>query len=134
MVTVMQDGNRRVIAAVDEAARLQRLRPGMTVAHAQSLIPNLTLIDATPDEDEAALTQLALWCTRYSPLVTPDPPAGELKAIIDEIIQLAVCQFHNTARRLGDAGLFPACADRYSSPYRTVSRQSLHRQQKILEL
>ena len=76
MVTVMQDGNRRVIAAVDEAARLQRLRPGMTVAHAQSLIPNLTLIDATPDEDEAALTQLALWCTRYSPLVTPDPPAG----------------------------------------------------------
>jgi protein ImuB len=76
MVTVIQDGNRRVIAAVDEAARLQRLRPGMTVAHAQSLIPNLTLIDATPDEDEAALTQLALWCTRYSPLVTPDPPGG----------------------------------------------------------
>jgi protein ImuB len=76
MVTVMQDGNRRVIAAVDEAARLQRLRPGMTVAHAQSLIPNLTLINATPDEDEAALTQLTLWCTRYSPLVTSDPPAG----------------------------------------------------------
>lgn len=76
MVTLVQDGNRRVIAAVDEAARQQRLRPGMTAAHAQSLIPHLVLIDATPDEDEAALTQLALWCTRYSPLVTPDPPAG----------------------------------------------------------
>src|SRR4051794_32598468 len=76
MVTVAQDGNRRVIAAVDEAARLLRLRPGMTVAHAQALIPDLVLIDAAPDADEAALAQVALWCTRYSPLVTPDPPSG----------------------------------------------------------
>jgi protein ImuB len=76
MVTVVQDGNRRVIAAVDDAARALRLRPGMTVAHAQSLIPDLVLMDARPDDDETALTQLALWCTRYSPLVTPDPPAG----------------------------------------------------------
>lgn len=76
MVTLAQDGNRRLIATVDEAARQQGLRPGMTAGHAQSLIPDLVLVDATPDDDEAALTQLALWCTRYSPLVTPDPPAG----------------------------------------------------------
>jgi protein ImuB len=76
MVTVMQDGNRRVIAAVDEAARLKRLHVGMTVAHAQSLLPDLHVINATPDEDDAALTQLGHWCTRYSPLVKPDPPAG----------------------------------------------------------
>jgi protein ImuB len=72
----MQDGNRRVIVSVDEAARQSGLRAGMTVAHAQSLIPDLTLIEAKPDEDEAALSRLALWCTRYSPLVTPDPPDG----------------------------------------------------------
>jgi hypothetical protein len=76
MVTVMQDGSRRVIAAVDEAARAQRLHPGMTAAHAQSLIPNLFLADATPDDDDAALMRLGLWCTRYSPLVMPDPPDG----------------------------------------------------------
>jgi protein ImuB len=76
MITVAQDGSRRVIAAVDDAARAKRLRVGMTVAHAQSLIPDLMLMDATPDDDETALTQLGLWCTRYSPLVTPDPPAG----------------------------------------------------------
>ena len=32
--------------------------------------------DATPEEDEAALARLALWCTRYSPLVTPCQPDG----------------------------------------------------------
>src|SRR5260370_15428253 len=48
----------------------------MTGGDALAQMPTLTLIDATPDEDEAALTQLALWCTRYSPLVAPDPPAG----------------------------------------------------------
>lgn len=76
MVTVVQDGNRRVIASVDDAARALRLHPGMTVAHAQSLIPGLILVDAVPDDDEVALIQLGLWCTRYSPLVTPDPPDG----------------------------------------------------------
>jgi protein ImuB len=76
LVTVAQDGNRRIIVAADDAARALRLKPGMTVAHAQSLIPDLTLIDAMPDEDEAALVQLGHWCSRYSPLVTPDPPSG----------------------------------------------------------
>lgn len=75
-MTVVQDGNRRVIASVDEAARAQKLHVGMTAAHAQSLVTGLHIINATPDEDEAALTQLGLWCTRYSPLVTPDPPDG----------------------------------------------------------
>lgn len=72
----LQDGNRRVIVAADEAARAQRLRAGMTVAHAQSLVPDLCIMDAMPDEDEAALARLGYWCTRYSPLVTPDPPDG----------------------------------------------------------
>ena len=49
---------------------------GMTVTHAQSLIPDLTVVEATPEEDEAALFRLALWCIKYSPLVTPDPPDG----------------------------------------------------------
>lgn len=76
MIMAMQDGNRRVIVAVDDAAREHRLHTGMTIAHAQALLPDLCVMDATPDEDEAALTQLGLWCTRYSPLVTPEPPDG----------------------------------------------------------
>ena len=48
----------------------------MTVTHAQSLVPDLALFDATPEADEKALIRLALWCVKYSPVVTPDPPSG----------------------------------------------------------
>ena len=65
MVTVMQEGNRRIIAAADEAARMIKLHSGMTLAHAHSLVPDLHVVEAAPQEDEAALEQLGLWCTRY---------------------------------------------------------------------
>jgi protein ImuB len=76
LVTANMLGQRRVIASVDATAAQLDLSCGMTVTHAQSLIPDLTVIDATPEEDEAALTRLALWCIKYSPLVTPNPPDG----------------------------------------------------------
>jgi nucleotidyltransferase/DNA polymerase involved in DNA repair len=74
-MAIMQ-GARRVIASVDQTAARLELEPGMTVTHAQSLIPDLEVIDAMPEEDEAALIRLGLWCIRYSPLVTPNPPDG----------------------------------------------------------
>lgn len=74
----MPEGNRRVLAAVDEAARASGLRPGMSAAHAQALVPDLPLVAAAPEEDAAALTRLALWCIRYAPVVAPDPPDGLL--------------------------------------------------------
>jgi protein ImuB len=73
---VIVEGQRRVLASVDEAAARLGLACGMTVTHAQSLVPELVVVNATPHEDGAALTRLALWCTMYSPLVTPDPPDG----------------------------------------------------------
>jgi len=69
-------GQRRILASVDDAAQKLGLLPGMTVTHAQSLVPDLCVVNATPTEDEASLWRLALWCVRYSPLVTPDPPDG----------------------------------------------------------
>jgi protein ImuB len=39
----MQDGNRRIIASADEAAMRYKLRAGMTLAHAQSLVPDLVI-------------------------------------------------------------------------------------------
>ncbi len=70
----MQDGNRRVIACADEAAMRCKLRAGMTIAHAQSLVPDLVIENRNAQEEEAALQRLALWCTRYSPIVTPSLP------------------------------------------------------------
>ncbi len=69
-------GQRRVIASIDNAAACLGISGGMTVTHAQSLVPDLSVLNATPEEDEAALIRLAVWCVKYSPLVTPDPPDG----------------------------------------------------------
>jgi protein ImuB len=107
MVTVMQEGNRRIIAAADEAARRINLHPGMTLAHAQSLVPDLHVVDAAPREDEAALEQLGLWCTRYSPLVTPDLPDGVFIDIAGSahLFKGETALLQDIASRLATAGI-----------------------------
>jgi protein ImuB len=69
-------GPKRVLVAVDKAARRLGLKPGQAVAHAQAAVQGLVVVPATPDEDAAALLKLARWSLRYSPLVTLDPPDG----------------------------------------------------------
>jgi protein ImuB len=76
LVTVMTEGSRRVIGSADATATALGLRPGLTIAHAQALVPNLHLAEATPADDGAALARLALWCLRYTPIVAPDATGG----------------------------------------------------------
>lgn len=76
LVTVMTEGSRRLIGAADQAAHALGLCAGQTIAHAQAMVPNLHIIDAMPQEDEASLTELARWCIGYSPIVAPNPPDG----------------------------------------------------------
>jgi protein ImuB len=81
LVTVEQDRRRRVIAAVDAIAAQAGLYPGMPVAQAQALVPDLTVLEARPEDDTAALRRLAGWCLRYAPLTAaapPDGPGGEV--------------------------------------------------------
>jgi protein ImuB len=75
-VTSAHDGHRRVIAAVDAAARALGLHPGLPLAQAQARIPGLAIAEAEPEADAAALNRLAAWCLRYAPLTAPDPPDG----------------------------------------------------------
>jgi protein ImuB len=65
-----------VIAAVDAAAAQAGLYPGMPVAQAQALVPGLTVLEARPEEDTAALRRLAGWCLRYAPLAAAAPSDG----------------------------------------------------------
>ena len=48
----------------------------MALAQAQALVPNLHIVEAVPDEDEASLRELARWAIGYSPVVALDPPEG----------------------------------------------------------
>ncbi|GLS42866.1 DUF6504 family protein [Methylobacterium brachythecii] len=76
LVTAARDGPSRIVAAVCRAARAAGLEPGMTIAHAQALVPDLVVVDGRPEEDEAALVRLALWSLWCGPLVAADPPTG----------------------------------------------------------
>jgi protein ImuB len=76
LVMAARQGQQRMLTSADQAAERAGLARGMTVTHAQSLVASVTVVEATPEEDAKALTKLALWCTRYAPLVTPDPPDG----------------------------------------------------------
>ncbi len=66
----------RTVMAVDAAAAGLGLRPGMKLAQAQVLVPGLSVHDADPAGDAAALSRLAEWCLRYAPLTAADPPDG----------------------------------------------------------
>ncbi|MGA1853840.1 MULTISPECIES: DUF6504 family protein [Sphingobium] len=77
LVTAIPDHGRRIVAAVDAAARALGVMPGMTVTKARMLAPELEVIDALPDADMDGLRRLALWAgQRYSPIVAPDAPDG----------------------------------------------------------
>jgi len=66
-----------MVAAVDAAAQVEGLAPGMTLAHAQMLVPAFLALDADPPADLVELGRLALWCQqRYAPLTSVDPPNG----------------------------------------------------------
>ena len=66
----------RLITAVNAVAASLGLRPGMKLAQAQALVPGLSIHDADPAADAAALAGLAEQCLRYAPLAAVDPPDG----------------------------------------------------------
>ncbi len=106
-MTAIIEHQRRVLASVDDAATRAGLSRGMTVTHAQSLVPKLHVVNATPAEDDAALERLALWCITYSPLVTPNPPDGVFIDVAGSahLFQGEAALLADMKRRLEAAGL-----------------------------
>jgi protein ImuB len=76
LVTVAQDGNTRLLAAVDTRAAESGLRVGMKLTEARILVGALIERPADPVGDAAELRRLAEWCLCYAPLAAPDPPDG----------------------------------------------------------
>lgn len=80
--------NVQVVARCCEHAMARGVKPGgpggagggMTLAHARALIehPDIHIEEFNAMRDAEALRKLAVWATRYSPLVSPDPPDGLL--------------------------------------------------------
>jgi protein ImuB len=77
LVLTGRDGRRRVVLALNAAARRAGLRAGMPAAKAQALVPGLIMRDADPTADAKALDRLVLWALqRYAPIAAADPPDG----------------------------------------------------------
>jgi len=65
-----QSGGFRV-SAVDARAEALGVGVGELLADVRARIGTLCILQAEPEADRAALTRLAHWCTRFSPLVAP---------------------------------------------------------------
>src|SRR5437016_4785506 len=68
-------GGRGLLAAVDERL-VDSIAPGMPLADARAIAPDIVALDADPEGDAAALRRLAQWCGRYSPWTATDGADG----------------------------------------------------------
>lgn len=70
------DRNAQRIFALDERAEALGLKPGMGIADARAMHPEIDVVEADPQADMRLLEGLADWCDRYTPLVAMDGTAG----------------------------------------------------------
>ena len=76
MVLSQRENNTQRIAALDERAEGLKLKPGMGMADARAMHPDIDVVEADPEADRRMLEALADWCDRFTPLVALDPPDG----------------------------------------------------------
>jgi len=70
--------NIEVITAVDDAAARLGLSPGLALAQARAMHPNIEAVAEDTGADADLLESIADWCLRYTPLAACDAPDGLL--------------------------------------------------------
>jgi protein ImuB len=75
-IVVAKEKNAVVIVAVDDTAARIGLEPGIPLANARAMCPDLNVIDEDKAADTQMLNAIADWCDRFTPLVALDPPHG----------------------------------------------------------
>ena len=71
-----REKNAQCILALDEQAEALGLKPGLGVADAQAMYPQIEVVEADQEADRRLLESLADWCDRYTPLVALDGGDG----------------------------------------------------------
>ncbi|MFZ0103004.1 MAG: DNA polymerase Y family protein, partial [Pseudolabrys sp.] len=67
-----------VLTAVDDAAERLGLSPGLTLAQARAMHPDIEIVPEDIDADAVLIESIADWCLRYTPLVACNTPDGLL--------------------------------------------------------
>ncbi|RQO31956.1 nucleotidyltransferase [Taibaiella sp. KBW10] len=75
-VTSLPERGRLVIQSASAQAVLSGIKPGMILADARAIYPDLITIDHDPKLPERLLTILAEWCLRFTPIAATDLPDG----------------------------------------------------------
>lgn len=75
-MTSHRENNTQRIAGLDAQAEALRLKPGMGIAEARAMHPDIDVVEADPEADRRLLEGLADWCDRYTPLVAIDGADG----------------------------------------------------------
>ena len=78
LVVTGKRGNAEVLTAVDEAAERLGLSPGLALAQARAMHPDIEAVPEDTEADAVLLETIADWCLRYTPLVACDTPDGLL--------------------------------------------------------
>ncbi|MGB6861907.1 MAG: DNA polymerase Y family protein, partial [Pseudolabrys sp.] len=65
-----------VLTAVDDAAERLGLSPGLTLAQARAMHPDIEVAPEDIDADAVLIESIADWCLRYTPLVACNTPDG----------------------------------------------------------
>jgi protein ImuB len=75
-VTIEEVSGRLLVVAADGVAAAEGIFPGLSLADARALRPDLAVFPAARAEDAAALARLADWGNRYTPLVAIEGADG----------------------------------------------------------
>ncbi|MEX0809633.1 MAG: DNA polymerase Y family protein [Dongiaceae bacterium] len=76
LVTARVEAGRALVAMADARAGSAGILPGMTLADARALLPDLVVRPADPAGDAAMLAKLADWCGRYTPWTASEGEEG----------------------------------------------------------
>ncbi|WP_233268913.1 Y-family DNA polymerase [Mucilaginibacter lacusdianchii] len=78
VVFTIPDHNRVILSAVNGIAAGYGLCPGMRLADAKAMVPELQVFEDKPGRENKLLTGIGQWCIRFSPWVALDLPDGLL--------------------------------------------------------
>ena len=75
-VLALPDHGRMIVTAVNTVAEKEGIDPGMVVADARAIFPELKVYDDKPELSARLLKAFANYCIRFTPFAAIDPPDG----------------------------------------------------------
>ena len=76
VVFTMPERGRKVVTAINKQASILGIVPGMPLADAKALVPDIHAVDEKPGREAKLLRGLGEWCIRYTPIAALDHPHG----------------------------------------------------------